>query len=321
MTNLTFISISDSVTARDTVKKVYTKWGYKQASLKELTEWLSGAASNITLFEKTIVHLNLKDKPTLKKFVGLIDERKKNNMFKDGWFGNGVIISTTEKVGTSKIEKLVQEFGGEIIKETKETKNQLFAEIGLPNHLQQFAADYIGEDLDKISILKTSLANLSVEEKKNLTVEEITVLFPPLPGSVPPWKFTSSLFALNLPETLESMDRYLQAKDSHLLVLVALLKNKVDLLHRYIALKTTSNGKLDEAFVKPLGLNNIFPLRDFARIKGLSLKAATSIVNTVIKLEAELKDKKFVSDDKTAEAHFKVALTKIYHMLRIGSKK
>lgn len=298
------------------VKEIYKKWGFKKSQVRTVHEWKTGLASSGMLFEQVMVYLHLEtiaNAQYLSHFVKLIDNRKKNDIFKENWFGNGVIISVPSLQGSAKIKKLVQEFGGEIHESGEQAKDDLanLNKLKLPLHLKQEAVMYAGDDPNRIAILLNGLKTLSDSELSKLTSEDFQVYLPPIPGKVPPWNFVSNLFAKNISATLSDLDRYMSNDESVIIIPMTMLKRKVCQLYEYISLKQTTKLS-DTDIAKTLGLKNAWALKDFRAYSQLPLKKAETIVKLTLQEEEKVKGGHFRSDELVS---FKLLLSKIHVLL------
>lgn len=288
--NKLILMIDESTSYLDKkVKEKYLEWGYVQSDMTYTTEWKNGIANKQSFFGQNFVHLDLSDKKDLKAFVELIDNRKKNNLFKDNdWYYDGVIITTTHQQGSSKVVKLVKEFSGDVLEKRKAdvVKKELLQELKINKELTGLISDYVGDDYELLLGVINNMKSVTKEEKDNLTFETIYSFLPSKPGSIPPWNFLNEVFNQNINNAVYMLKRTLE--NTHYLVIITLLKSKMNLLYQYTLLSTLGY-KTNNEKAKALQLKNSYVFIDFQKIKKLDLSVAEYLCKLIVKAEEDLK--------------------------------
>lgn len=284
------IIISDSEPfLKNSLVDIYKSWGYNSNDLIETSEWKTGLSSVTTLFGTPFVHLNLTNKNHLNSFKKIFTDKSTKKEFEDVWFGNGVIITTSDLKSSSKLIKNVELHNGIVIKPTDTSKiDDEIKSLPINNELKSFIFDFARDNVDKkIQILNT-IENLSTDVINNLTIEDLYSYFPKTPGSIPPWEVSNFLFKGNTTETLKNLDLYF--KTEHPLILVSIIKNKLRLFYKYKFYENMGYKGLDNIATQ-IGLkgNQKYQLLDFVNGKQVSIDNVIYLNELLLTLENALK--------------------------------
>lgn len=295
MVKLSLIIDDSEIFLDKQAKEIEKDWGYNSSDCKILTQWYRGAASQKTFFNDMYVKLDLTNKEDMKSFVKLINERKKNNLFQDNWFGNGVVIIAKTKQGAKKIIDLVIEFNGKtyIKKDNEENKQLLLNKINLPEYLKSFISDYVGDEYDMIYSIIDSINSMSNEERQSITIDNIVTYLPYKKGSIPPWNFTNSIFDGDINKTLNELDRVIE--NTHPYVLMSLLKNSVKNMYNYRA-ATLAGCRTRKEKANYVNLSNPYSFIGPEKVRNdISLEVCEHLVDLMYKAECDMKGDSAVS--------------------------
>lgn len=246
---LIFIMSDSEAYLRDEVIRIYKEWGFSSSNVKTTEVWNPALVKNsVSLFgEVSIIHLDLSDKKNLKSFADLISKKDSKSDFEnEGWYGPGLIITSTHAMGTKKIENLITKTKGKVIKKAKpaEMIKLLLNKTKLNQEAKDFLTMYAGNDYQILISLVNQIKLLDKEEQANLKTEDLLVRLPGKPGSVPPWEFINPMLE---GDAKRAIDLYERAVDgSHILVVMTLSKNKLQLLYRLKMLQKAGVWKSDQ---------------------------------------------------------------------------
>lgn len=217
---------------RSKTQEIFNEWGFKRTNVKEITEWQFIPKAPSLFGDLLMTHLDLTGKGTLKTFADLISQRKMQEAFKDDWYGNGVIITATTAQGTKKIEKLITDSGGFIVKKEKagNRKKEMFSTLNLSQEVKSAVDSYVGEDYDLMLSFTNEVGKLTKEEQRKMTPELAFSYFPPVPGSVLPWDYLNALMNGKTSDSIDLFNRTL--KNTHILVCLVFLTKKMQLMYR-----------------------------------------------------------------------------------------
>lgn len=234
MVKLTFVMSDSEAFLRDEVLRISQEWGYNKSNITNVEEWNPTLASGaVSLFgDVSITHLDLSDNNKLKAFVKLMTDKKTKHMFEDNWYGEGLIITSTYARGTKRIEDAVKKLGGNIQKKAKpaEMKKTLMSRVSLNKDTREFLNAYAGDDYQILIGIVNQISELTKDEQKKLTVDEVIVRLPSKPGSLPPWEFVNPMMEGNAKKAIELYERSVEG--SHVLVTMQLSRKKLQLLYR-----------------------------------------------------------------------------------------
>lgn len=157
----------------------------------------------------------------------------------DRIFNPGLIIYTNvDRTSTKTIEKTIVELGGQIIlakgssKETPTSK--LVDDLSVSNEAKQFLKDYAGDDYGSILGLVKTVSALSKRQQQAITIQDLIVRMPTPPGAIPPWEIEPAILSGNITKAIELYRRV--SETSHLLIVMAILKNKFRLVYKVSSL-------------------------------------------------------------------------------------
>lgn len=304
---LVLVIDSSEAFLRTKTEEYFVKWGFERSNVKELTEWQFIPRAASLFGDIMMTHLDLTKKDDLKSFVKEISDKKAKESFKDNWYGNGTIITTTTAVGTKKIETLVKDSGGTIIKKEKSNvrKKEIFSQLNLRQDVRSAVDAYVGEDYELMLSFTNEVAEMTPEEQKAITLDKVFSYFPPIPGSVPPWDFLNALMNGKTGEAIELFNRTIQ--HTHPLVCLLFLNKKMSLLYR-IKLASQDGYNSNEAVAKAIGEKGGPELWSISKLTPkISVKSAEQIALIANQLESDIKGGSAVKP----EVLFIEAITKI----------
>ena len=301
---------------RTKTEELFKEWGFVRSNVTEMDEWVQIQSSPSLFGELMMTHLVLTDKKDLKAFADLISSRQMKPIFdNENWYGNGIIITATTPVGTKKIEKLIQQHNGQIFKKetSKKRKDQLFKELKLNSDVQQAVDSFVGEDYELMLSFYNEVEKMSIEDRKKMTLERAFSLFPPIPGSVPPWEYLNKLLQGSTSEAISLFRRTII--NTHFLVALVFLSKKTSLLLR-VAFAMEDGYNTNDRIAKETGDKNgpeLWSITNLAR--HTPNKNIIKINQIVAKLESDLKGGSAV----IPEILFEEAIAKIG--LLLGNRK
>lgn len=292
---------------RSKTQEIFTEWGFKRTNVKELSEWQFLPKAPSLFGDLIMAHLDLTKKGTLKTFADLISQRKMQESFQGDWFGNGVIITATTAQGTKKLEKLVTDSGGFIIKKEKSgnRKKEMFSNLSVSQEVKSAVDFYVGEDYDLMISFANEVSKLPKDEQQRMTPELAFSYFPPIPGSVLPWEYLNALMNGKTGESITLFNRTL--KNTHVLVCLVFITKKMQLMYRVkSAMELGINN--DKQIAEAIGEKAGFELTSIARTaRRVPIGRVEQIALITNKLESDIKGGSHVDPTDL----FLVALTKI----------
>lgn len=294
--------------------RILEKWGVEESeSVKSFSE-----VGEATIFgdpPSSIIFVS--DINTIKKLVEDLTKAQQNNIL-DSRLEQGLVITTTvARVSTKKLESFIKEVDGIIVfaKENSKDKtsvtDKLLNETFLNKEVKSFLSNYIGDDYDTLISLLRNISVLSQKQQSKLDVDDIFIRLPQAPGSVPPWEIEKSLMSGNANETIELYRRISQ--HSHYLVVLSILKNKIQLSWRISSLLNIDPSMSVANIASSLSVPNNYPFK-------LALESAKKIGYTKLEYclsvlaDTEAKVKGGSSAD--GNVIMEIALMKILSKLR-----
>lgn len=281
----------DASFLNDEAQRIYHEWGFQSNDVKRRTEWDS-KISNAThdLFgNKNMTILNLEDKTDLKLFSSLIKENKKHSMLTGEWWGNGLIIVTTHAVGTKAVETLVSSSKGEIIKKAKPEVMlaQLLNRVKLNKATRDIVEKHVGREYGMLVSAIREIETYSIDKQQSLSADEVIIMLPTIPGSIPPWEFADLMMNGNAASSIEKLERILI--HDHPLVPLVFIKRKTDMLFKLKLLLMSGLWKSAEqaSVMGERNSPNVWQTSDIA--KRLSLETIESITTAVVALDIQMK--------------------------------
>lgn len=265
------------------VERVIEEFSFKRSDMNISTEFKDIPKNG--MFGSPFLVLDLTEKNDLKRFVELIDKNKK--IFKNHFWGNGLIIKTIHNQGTSKIQKLVEKNNGIIISKQKpnEVINDFLKKYTLRKTVENFLKDFVREETEILLSLEQSLKELSTSQLKELSEQDILNFLPHKQGSIPPWDFVERLFDSSIEKTLETFDRTYE--HYYPLVLLTILKNKMNLFYHYSILQTLSISNSEKSKILKV---NPYSFQTFSKLKKKpSIESIIKICYLVYSAEEDFK--------------------------------
>lgn len=219
------------------------------------------------------------------------DLEKKTSI--DDLIGLGLIITTTvPRQSTKKIEKLVKDFGGQVLI-SKGEKNEtpveaIVSQINLNKSAKNFLLSYAGDDYELVIPIVRTLSKLSSKQQGMVSEQDIFTRLPQPPGSLPPWEVDKALSRGNLSKTIENFRRV--SEHSSFLVVLAVLNNKFRLMYKISALLASDPRMSAEKLSQILGVPNNYPLKlAIQGAKKYKMRKLQSVVEILTETEKNCK--------------------------------
>lgn len=261
--------------------------------------------------------LSLDDIPSLKRFVADLEALWTSGGAADQLAQGLVVVSGVPRTSTRKLEQLVATMGGEVVLARESSRDRESVAGRLLNSLaigpveKQFLEDYVADDYDALLSVLRSLESLTPAQQARITVADLAIRMPQIPGSIPPWEIEGPLFAGDVNRALELYRRI--TAHSHHLVVLAVLKNKVQLAWKVAALEEQGVRSL-AALAEALGVANNFPLK---LAQGLARRMGRvplgGLVSLLARAEADIKGGSLADDSVTME----IALVEIAQKMKM----
>jgi hypothetical protein len=249
--------------------------------------------------------MELDDISTIKKLVKDLESSSKNELNHKLRYGL-VLVSGANRNSTKKLEQIVNHLGGRVIlaKESSKDKSsvttKLLSNLSLGRSEKRFLEDYVAEDYDSLLSLLRSLETLTPKQQSMITVADLMIRLPQPPGSIPPWEIEKPLMQGDVPETISVYRRIIL--HSHPLVVLSVLRNKIQLMWRIAALEHF-HGITDRAQLSAvLSVSNSYALKlaqNMSRQLGLSI--CQKLTELIAQAETDLKGGSQADDSVTME--------------------
>ncbi len=292
MTNIVIIADKSEAYVNFERDRVIKDWGAQWAdtrSIQNITE-----AGEVSLFgDASISILELSEKEAVK--VAAENLKGANQSELTRWSTPGLIMLTTvDRNSTKGLEKAVADKGGIVIlaKESSKDKTppaqRLVDELNLSRDVKTFLKDFAGDDYSSILSLVKTLSELSPRQQQGITIDDLLVRLPQAPGAIPPWELEPAILKGDITRAIELYRRL--AKTSHLLVVLAILKNKFNLVFKVASVLEANPGMNLAQLASTLGVPNNYPLRlahDSA--KRMGQKSAANIIELMAETEKKVK--------------------------------
>ena len=237
--------------------------------------------------------MELDDISTIKKLVKDLESLSKNELNHKLQYGL-VLVSGANRNSTKKLEQIVNHLGGRVIlaKESSKDKSsvttRLLSNLSLGRSEKRFLEDYVAEDYDSLLSLLRSLETLTPKQQSMITVADLMIRLPQPPGSIPPWEIEKPLMQGDVPETISVYRRIIL--HSHPLVVLSVLRNKIQLMWRIAALEhfhgITDRAQLSTA----LSVSNNYALKLAQNMsRQLGLDVCQKLTELIAQAETDLK--------------------------------
>jgi DNA polymerase III delta subunit len=238
--------------------RILDDWKIKDEKTKNISKLTD--AGGITLFGESLASiLRLETPELLKEFVADLEREVQNNNISNYIKDGLIVLCDQPRTGTKKLEKIFQDLNAEICiaagdkKENISTSEKILQEINLNPSARTYLLAYVGDDYQSLVPLIKTISSLSRDKQLLITEEDIYIRLPQKPGSVPPWNLEKPLFAGDINKTIDIFRRV--SANSSFLVILAVLKNKIQLAYRVSSLLENNQRISDEAIAKATGAN------------------------------------------------------------------
>lgn len=238
--------------------------------------------------------MELDDISTVKKLVKDLESYSSTKELNHKLRYGLVLVSGANRNSIKKLEQIVNHLGGRVIlaKESSKDKSsvttRLLSNLSLGRSEKRFLEDYVADDYDSSLSLLRSLETLTPKQQSMITVADLMIRLPQPPGSIPPWEIEKPLMQGDVPETISVYRRIIL--HSHPLVVLSVLRNKIQLMWRIAALEhfhgITDRAQLSAA----LSVSNSYALKlaqNMSRQLGLSI--CQKLTALIAQAETDLK--------------------------------
>lgn len=269
------------------VDRVLNRWNISKTSTQKSDSLaLIGGESLFGDIPTGIIHLP--DTNSVKKFIE--DFNRITDV--DSTLEAGLIVTcSANRNGTRKLESTFRTLEGEIYippgKSDDPIAVKLLSELNITPEVRKFMLNHVGDDYDSLLPIVDSLSELPRASHKKVTEEDIYIRFPQPPGAVPPWEIKTPLMEGDVPRTIDLFRRI--SKHSSHLVIIALLKNELQLVYRVAELLNENKNMSSNTIASIL---DITPGRVFyisKTVKKLELEVIRGMLEDIVHTEALVK--------------------------------
>lgn len=235
-------------------ERILASWKTTRQQGQEITSL--GEGGGFTLFGEAPVSLmHLQEQAAMVKTLQEAEALTPEEVARLGESGL-LITCNLPRTQTKKFEATWKNLGAQVyLPPTGKEEGiaaRLVGELGLTPAVKDFLLSYVGENYDTLLPLVDSLSALPKAKHRFITEEDIYIRLPQPPGAVAPWAIEKPLFAGNMSEVIDIFRR--THHHSSLLVILATLKNKLQLAYRVAGLLTFTPRMSEEATASLLGV-------------------------------------------------------------------
>lgn len=272
--------------------RILKDWGVAWEETRGIQDVAEAGLSSL-FGDAPVSVLELPDKENIKSLVEKLKAAKDSDWKR--WSTPGIIMLTSvDRNSTKTLEKLIQDHGGEVVlsKENSKDKNppaaRLVDELHISRDAKVFLKDFAGDDYSSILSLMKTLGDLTPKQQQSITVDDLLVRLPQAPGGIPPWEIEPAILNGNVTKAVELYRRV--SETSSFLIVLAILKNKFNLVFKIASLMSLNPGMNLDQVAKALKVPNNYPLRlAYDSAKRIGLKKATQIIELMATTEAKVK--------------------------------
>jgi len=295
--------------------RVLKDWGIDYSGTRAIQS-ISEAGVASLFGDAPVSILSLEDKELIKSTVEKIKEASASDIAR--WTSPGLIILTSvDRTSTKTLEKLVVDNGGEVILSKEAVKGKgsptekLVDELSITRDLKTFLKDYAGDNYSSILALVKTLSALSPKQQQGITIDDLLVRMPQAEGAIPPWEIEPAIMRGDVSKAITLYRRV--SKTSHLLVVLAILKNKFKLVFKIASLIELEPKMNLAQLAETLGVPNNYPLKlAYESAKKIGPKAAVQLIELAAETEKKVKGGSSANPHVTMEA----MITRIAVMVR-----
>lgn len=270
--------------------RVLRSWGVPSEDTRNILTLAEAGRSTLFGDAPTSI-LTLDDVNAVKSFNETIANVDADSL--SGKLDSGLIILTTvPRNSTKKIEAFVKELGGTVYappgKSEGSIAEKLVSELNVTRSVRDVLISYVGDDYEALIPIVNSLSEIPKQYHTRITEEDIYARFPQAPGAVAPWLIEKPLLAGDTEEVIDIFRRV--HLHSHFLVVISILKNKMQLAYR-VGSMVQSNPKItDEKIAEILGLKSSGQVR-FAKgtARTYGVEKLQQAVLVIARAEAKVK--------------------------------
>ncbi len=292
MTNLVVIADKSEAYVHFERDRVLENWNIDYSGTRAIQK-ISEAGVASLFGDAPVSILSLDDKESVKNTAEKLKSASASEL--ERWTTPGLIILTSvDRTSTKTLEKLVGDNGGEVIlsKESSKAKvsptEKLVDGLSIPREVKTFLKEYAGDDYSSILALIKTLGALSPKQQQGITIEDLLVRMPQAPGAIPPWEIEPAIMRGDVTKAITLYRRVSQT--SHLLVVLALLKNKFKLVFKVATLVEDNPRMTLDQLSKTLGVPNNYPLKlAYESAKKIGPRAATQLIELAAETEKKVK--------------------------------
>lgn len=315
MVNIAFAIDKSEAYVNFQKNKLIDDWGLAGSDIKYIEK--IGEAGIATLFGSAPVSvLHFETKEEIQEAFNIISKASKSELERFATPGL-IMLTDVDRRSTAKMEKFLTGIGGEVrvAKEKSSDKTPvtrtLLNDLNLSRDVKNFIEDYVGDDYTAALGLIRTLGNLTREQQRAISIDEVALRLPTPPGGVPPWEIEKPLFAGDVSKTIELYRRIANA--SHYLVVLTIIKNKFSLAWKVNSLQVLNPSIQKAEIASALGVPNNYPLQiAMGYSKDYGEKKLKNILEEIALVESKVKGGSAVDSDSLME----ILLVKIMNVLR-----
>lgn len=238
--------------------------------------------------------MELDDISTVKKLVKDLESYSSTKELNHKLRYGLVLVSGANRNSTKKLEQIVNYLGGCVImaKESSKDKSsvttKLLSTLSLGRDEKRFLEDYVADDYDSLLSLLRSLETLTPKQQSMITVADLMIRLPQPPGSIPPWEIEKPLMQGDVSKTIAVYRRVIL--HSHPLVVLSVLRNKIQLMWRIAVLERYHSITNREQLSTVLSVSNSYALKLAQNMsRQLGLGVCQKLTELIAQAETDLK--------------------------------
>lgn len=242
--------------------QILLEWGGKDPLFKEIESFSENGGSDL-FGESPILLLRANNKEKIDGLKNALDKMKDSDEIDENFSSGLIITSIANKNSLKKIQKRVEDLGGEVI-EAQESKkddvsSKLLEETGLPRETKQFIIDYVGDDYESLIPILNDLSRFNKKQQNKITPEAMSNRFPQDKGQVKAFLIEQPLFAGDANKTIEVSRRAGDGRTSYLLPL-SIVRNKIESLFKVASLLKHDKMMIKDEISEKTGIVNNYGL-------------------------------------------------------------
>lgn len=236
----------------------------------------------------------IEDTNGIKKLLNDLEQASSNGTLNSRLEQGLVVKTTVARVSTKKLESFIKDNGGIVVfakenaKDKTKVSDKMLSQTGLNNKVKDFLSDYIGDDYETLITILRSIDVLSHKQQYALQVDDMFIRLPQPPGAIPPWEIEKPIMAGDANKTIEMYRRITQ--HSHYLVIVSILKNKLQLAWKIASLMSVQPNMSMANLANALNTPNNYPFKlSYNTAKDFGQKNLESCLKILLEAESNVK--------------------------------